>query len=92
MKKCFITSLVWAAAGLAYAQADPVTSAPEAPPINAAYTSAFEGYVPWGDTAIAPWATSNATVDARGGWRAYAKEAVDARRRERALKATETQK
>ena len=42
--------------------------------------------------AIAPWATSNATVDARGGWRAYAKEAADARRRERALKATEAQK
>jgi hypothetical protein len=92
MKKCFITSLVWAAASLAHAQADPVTSAPEAPPINAAYTSAFEGYVPWNDTAIAPWATSNATVDARGGWRAYAKEAADARRRERALKATEAQK
>ena len=92
MKKCFITSLVWAAASLAYAQADSVASAPEAPPINAAYTSAFEGYVPWTDTTIAPWATSNATVDARGGWRAYAKEAADARRRERALKATEAQK
>ena len=92
MKKCFITSWVWVVASLAHAQSEPTASAPEAPPINAAYTSAFEDYVPWTDTTIAPWAASNATVDARGGWRAYAKEAADARRRERAQKAGEAQK
>lgn len=42
------------------------------------YRSAFEGYRPFADQKLAPWAESNATVGAIGGWRAYAKEAQGA--------------
>lgn len=35
----------------------------------------MEGYKAFADEKPVPWAAANATVDQRGGWRAYAKEA-----------------
>lgn len=40
------------------------------------YNSAMEGYKPFADEKPTPWRAANATVDQRGGWRAYAKEAA----------------
>ena len=45
-------------------------AAAEPPP-----ASAFDGYRPYADQPVAPWARSNATVGRIGGWRAYAREA-----------------
>jgi hypothetical protein len=39
------------------------------------YHSAMEGYKAFADEKPVPWAAANTTVDQRGGWRAYAKEA-----------------
>lgn len=55
-------------------------------PINATYNSAFDVYLPWGDASIASWTKSNDLVQERGGWRSYAKEADQERRRLRELK------
>ena len=43
-----------------------------------AYRSAFEGYRPFADQALAPWKQTNDTVRDVGGWRAYAREAQSA--------------
>lgn len=40
------------------------------------YNSAMEGYRAFSDEKPTPWRAANATVDQRGGWRAYAKEAA----------------
>ena len=40
------------------------------------YRSAMEGYKPFADEKPTPWRAANTTVDQRGGWRAYAKEAA----------------
>jgi hypothetical protein len=49
------------------------TAAATPPP----YRSALEGYKPFADEKVAPWAQSNATVGRIGGWRAYAREASE---------------
>ena len=61
----------------ALAQATP-SHPPQAPaePPALPYRSAFEGYQRFQqDEKPVPWKDANATVDQRGGWRAYAKEA-----------------
>jgi hypothetical protein len=40
------------------------------------YRSVFEGYQPFTDNKLTPWAESNDAVAQAGGWRAYAKEAA----------------
>ena len=35
----------------------------------------MEGYKPFTDEKATPWKAANDTVNSRGGWRAYAKEA-----------------
>lgn len=40
------------------------------------YNSAMEGYKAFADEKPTPWRTANTTVEQRGGWRAYAKEAA----------------
>ncbi|AVP58181.1 hypothetical protein C7H73_11255 [Pulveribacter suum] len=40
------------------------------------YNSAMEGYKALSDEKPIPWRAANTTVEQRGGWRAYAKEAA----------------
>ncbi len=40
------------------------------------YNSVFTGYQAFNDQPVAPWRTTNDTVEKIGGWRAYAKEAA----------------
>jgi hypothetical protein len=47
-----------------------------APAAPLAFRSAMEGYKPYADDKPIPWKEANETVDQRGGWRAYAKEAA----------------
>lgn len=42
------------------------------------YTSPLEGYQRYADTGTASWVQSNQMVQEIGGWKTYAKEAVDA--------------
>ena len=69
---------VWPAAWVLVAVAQPAPTIPaeaaEAP--VASPKSAFEGYVPFTDEKPIPWKTANDTVQRRGGWQAYAKEAT----------------
>jgi hypothetical protein len=66
------------ALGLSPADAQPpATTDPIEPTLG--YRSAFEGYRPFKQEEVQPWAQSNETVRQAGGWRAYAREASDAR-------------
>jgi hypothetical protein len=40
------------------------------------YDSAFHGYQPFGEARAGNWQAANAAVRERGGWRAYAREAL----------------
>jgi hypothetical protein len=62
----------------AMAQATPSHHPPaQAEPPALPYRSAFEGYQRFRpDDKPVPWKDANTTVDQRGGWRAYAKEAA----------------
>lgn len=63
-------------ASLASAQGLPpaATMAPlSTPPL--VYSSPFAGYQPFREQAIGSWREAMETVDAVGGWRAYAREA-----------------
>jgi hypothetical protein len=60
-------------------------SQPAAPGVKAAsaeaatgrsYRSAFEGYRPYAEEPVLPWAKSNEVVGQVGGWKAYAREAA----------------
>jgi hypothetical protein len=60
-------------------------SQPGAPGLKAAsaeaatggsYRSAFEGYRPYAEESVLPWAKSNEVVGQIGGWKAYAREAA----------------
>jgi hypothetical protein len=56
---------------------------PVVPPVSSTwgswrYTSPLEGYQRYADTGLSSWVQSNQTVQEIGGWKAYAKEAVDA--------------
>ena len=51
-------------------------SNPDAPSLT--YESAFDGYRPYSDETVAPWARTNDTVGRIGGWKAYAREALAA--------------
>ncbi|HEY1059635.1 MAG TPA: hypothetical protein VGE55_12980 [Limnobacter sp.] len=42
------------------------------------YTAVFEHYKPWSEPEIAPWPAVNDTVRTVGGWRTYAREAMEA--------------
>ena len=57
------------------AQTAPPAGAPSAQPNPLPYNSAMEGYKPFADEKAIPWKAANETVNSRGGWRAYAKEA-----------------
>ena len=54
----------------------PNDAASPAPSESSIYRSAMEGYTPFRDEAPIPWRAANDTVQLRGGWRAYAKEAT----------------
>lgn len=63
-----------------FALASPPALAQEAAPAAAsvpAFRSAFEGYQPFADAQPMPWRAANETVRARGGWKAYAREAAE---------------
>ena len=50
-------------------------AAPSAQPNPLPYSSAMDGYKPFADEKAIPWKAANETVNSRGGWRAYAREA-----------------
>jgi hypothetical protein len=60
---------------VAFAQSNQAEAA--APQQAAPYRSAFEGYRPFSEEKVAPWAASNEAVRNAGGWRAYAREAQE---------------
>jgi len=62
------------AAAVAAAAALTPTATPASPPLN--YHSVFTGYQAFNDQPVAPWRDTNDTVEKKGGWRAYAKEAA----------------
>lgn len=43
-----------------------------------AWRSALDGYQPFSEEKTTPWREANQTVQAVGGWRAYAREAAQA--------------
>lgn len=67
-----LTTFVAFAAG---AQTAPAADASPATPSSFSYRSAMDGYKAFADETSIPWKAANDTVKARGGWRAYAKEA-----------------
>lgn len=67
-----LTTFVTLSAG---AQTAPSAGTPSAQPNQLTYSSAMEGYKPFADEKAIPWKAANETVNSRGGWRAYAKEA-----------------
>ena len=68
-----LTTFVALTAGAQHSQGS--TPAPSQAPALP-YTSAMEGYKAFADETPTPWRAANTTVDQRGGWRAYAKEAA----------------
>jgi hypothetical protein len=56
----------------------PAPAAAAGPAVPAAssllFRSAFDGYRPFSEQAVAPWKQSNDAVREAGGWRAYARE------------------
>ena len=66
----------WALHVNAWAQPAAVIPAPAQEPV---YRSVFMQYQSFADAVLAPWPEANDTVRAVGGWRAYAKEAAQAR-------------
>lgn len=71
----WLASLTTFVAFSAGAQTAPSASAPSAQPNPLPYSSAMDGYKPFADEKAIPWKAANETVNRRGGWRAYAKEA-----------------
>lgn len=67
--------LAWAGFVLAASAGAQQPAAGPTAPDQTAWRSAFEGYQPFADAAVAPWRESNDTVGRIGGWRAYAREA-----------------
>ena len=67
-----------AAAAPAPAASRPDPTDPKAPVPSAAYRSALSAYQGFAETPVAPWRETNERVRQRGGWRAYAREALDA--------------
>lgn len=64
-----------ALAAMAQPAPAPSGTAPSAAPPTLSYKSAFEGYQSFADEKPIPWKKANDTVQRRGGWQAYAKEA-----------------
>ncbi len=62
--------------GSAFAQAQPPQFSPKAP--LPTYTSVLDSYVRYEPIALIPWPKANQTVQAIGGWRAYARQAHEA--------------
>jgi hypothetical protein len=71
----WLGSFTIVAACAAFAQ--PNQPAAAAPQQAAPYRSALEGYRPFSEEKVAPWAASNEAVRNAGGWRAYAREAQE---------------
>ena len=87
MKLLMTASLLALFVNAAHGQSSPAPDPSNSATHIASYTSAFSAYVPWGDTAVVAWPESNELVQRRGGWRAYAREAAQERRRIRERKA-----
>ena len=74
-----------ALAPVAEAQSGPVPAADaRTPVVPLAYQSPFAGYRPFSDDSVSPWREVNDLVGRIGGWKAYAREAYDASKREKA--------
>lgn len=71
----WLASLTTFVAFTAGAQTAPAADASSAKPNPLSYSSAMDGYKSFADEKAIPWKAANDTVNARGGWRAYAKEA-----------------
>ena len=68
-----LTTFVALTAAAQTAPAPASTPVPNQPALP--YHSAMKGYKAFSDEKPVPWAVANTTVDQRGGWSAYAKEA-----------------
>lgn len=71
-------SAVAALSAMAQPAPDPAAPAPGRAPDVLIYKSPFEGYRRYAEEPSIPWKEANDTVQRRGGWRAYAKEAAGA--------------
>jgi hypothetical protein len=59
--------------------AAPVPAAASEPAFTVQYQSPLKGYQGYKDTRPVPWPQANQTVQEIGGWKAYAKEASQAK-------------
>ncbi len=73
---CFVLMALSTWVGASFAQDQPAQTSPKAP--LPTYTSVLASFVRYEPVALTPWPKANQAVQSIGGWRAYARQALEA--------------